>query len=282
MDRSGIAYWDRRAEDWRIVPPLAPSAQDVAWYEARVEEVAAARGGGGLAVLVLGVTPPLVDMRWPARTSLVAVDWSSGMLRRVLPSGGGGVRAQAVRGDWRSLPFASASCDAVVGDGCYSALGCYRDAQLACREVRRVMRKGGLFCLRCFVRSDRPRSSDDLYADLVAAPEPDLQLFHWRLAIAVQGDSPEGVCVHDVWRVWQVRLPELRAEQQRRGWPAGPITATDQSMLAHWKDSRLRYYVPSREDLRALALDDFEIIDEREVTSDAKDIGFVRLVMRAR
>jgi SAM-dependent methyltransferase len=282
MDRSGIADWDRRAEDWRIMPPLAPSAQDVAWYEERVGEVAAAHGSGGVAALLLGVTPSLVEMRWPARTSLVAVDWSSGMLGRVFPSGGGRLRAQAVRGDWRSLPFASASRDVVVGDGCYSALGCYRDAQRASQEVRRVLRGGGLFCLRCFARCDRPRSSDELYADLLGAPELDLQLFHWRLAIAVQGDSPEGVCVHDVWRTWQERVPDLRAEQQRRGWPAEPITAIDQSMLANWKESRLRYYVPNRSELRALALEVFDLIDDREVPGDAKDIGFLRLVMRAR
>ena len=83
MDRSAREYWEALAGKWRIVPPLAPSGDDVSYYEERVRDFTDRRDGVPLDALLLGVTPAIATMRWPRKTSLVAVDWSANMFRHI-------------------------------------------------------------------------------------------------------------------------------------------------------------------------------------------------------
>src|ERR1051326_3092833 len=121
-DRAALAYWESRAREWRVSPPLTPAPEDIAWYEARAAESAGGASSRPMRAILLGGTPGIATMRWPEGTSLLAVDWANGMLQHVWPRGGFPERTNVVRPDWRELPLTSGNIDLVIGDGCYAAL----------------------------------------------------------------------------------------------------------------------------------------------------------------
>ena len=274
-DRAALLYWDAIAGAWRIPPPLSPSAEDVLWFE---------NNTGCLemdpppapAALLLGVTPAIANMRWPRDTSLVAIDWSQGMLQSVWARPEGRVWAEAVRADWRAMPLRTASRDVAVGDGCYTALGSYENAARTNAEIRRVLCDHGLFCLRAFVRPDRPEAVEGLFGELAQGSVSNLDLFRWRLAMAVQGSSRGGVRLSEVWRCWSEHIGDRRSLAERHGWPDSA-----RRNIERWRDVEMRYYFPSLAELHALAAPCFEVVS-CEIPGYEWGERFPRIVMRAR
>jgi len=253
FDRSTLAYWEARAQRWKVSSPLTPGPEDLRFYEA-----CAARhlpdDGTDLNALLLGVTPPIASMRWPVPTRLVALDWAAGMFRNVWPRGHLPEGSSGVRGDWREMPLADASVDFVVGDGCYST---FRDldgpAQLN-REVHRVLRPGGEFCLRCFRRPDMPQSVGRLFEWLHAGRFRNLDLFRWMLAMALHADSDDGVSLHRVWEAWRERVAEPEALATRFGWSPDAL-----ANIGAWEKLESRYFFPTLAQLRELARPHFDL-----------------------
>jgi len=273
-DQAARAYWESRARDWRISPPLTPASEDIAWYEDKVADCARTLGSRTPRAILLGVTPGIATMTWPAGTSLLAVDWANGMLRHVWPREGFPEHAQVVRADWRELPLASGSVDLVVGDGCYAALGSLAGARQLNREVRRILKEDGWYCVRAFCRSDAPPTTAALFEELESGGVDNLDLFRWRLAMAVHGESTEGVALGEVWRVWQDHVREAPPDARR--WSA------DQRLnMARWEDVQARFSFPSIGELRALAEPGFDLV-ACEWPSYESARHFPRLVMRAR
>jgi SAM-dependent methyltransferase len=274
-DRLLRAHWDRRALAWRVAPPLSPGAADVAWYESVAREAAAAADRPPR-VLLLGVTPAVAAMAWPDGTRLVAADWSEGMLRRTWPATGTPPAAARVQADWRALPFPDAGFDLALGDGCLSAVGTLAAAARVNVEVRRVLRPGGLYGLRCFARPDPPPQLGSLFRRLRSGACPDLGLFRWLLLMAVQGESAEGASLDAAWRAWAAAIPDGRALARRFGWSADALTA-----LEGWAGSTARYFFPSRAMLERLAAPGFAPLSW-ELPDYQPAACFPRLKLRAR
>jgi len=254
FDRSALPYWEARSRHWRVSTPISPLPEDIHFYEAN-----AARDAGeaaGSSALLLGVTPAIATMRWPAGTRLVALDWAEGMLRNVLPHASVESTAHALRGDWREMPLAEGSFDFVVGDGCYSTFPTFEGPAQLNREVARVLRRGGRFCLRCHRRPDAAIPIEQLFGRLLAGEFRDLDMFRWQLAMAVHGDSRDGVRLGDVWNVWRSHVPDPARIRDRLGW-------TDSALanMEGWKGSRSRYLFPTLDELRALVHADFDLED---------------------
>src|ERR1700752_3354611 len=253
LDRSALPYWEARSASWGVATPISPGADDILFYEAGAARNA--RPDGDTIALLLGVTPAIAAMRWPRGTRLAALDWADGMLRRVFPRGGAPERSSRLRGDWREMPLAAVCADFVVGDGCYSTFPDFEGPARMNREVARVLRPGGEFCLRCHRRPDAPASVPEFFARLRSGAIRDLDMFRWILAMAVHGDSTRGVPLAGVWRVWHEHVPDVRAEQARLGWSAQAVANTES-----WRDARSRYVFPSLAELRGLAADAFELV----------------------
>jgi len=276
MDRSHLAYWERRAPNWHVAPPFSPSAEDIAWLEAKAARCATSVVAKPFRALLLGVTPALATMRWPEDTHLVAVDWSAGMIRYVWP--GSSIRAPAtvVRADWHALPLAKGSIDFALGDACYSAVATLANARLLNAELHRVLRPGGMHCQRCFARPDPPLSVDTLFEDLLAVRVSDFDMFRWMLAMAVHGASESGVDLCDVGRVWREHVPDAAALAARHGWSAEAL-----ANLESWGRNGGRFSFPSPRELRELAELAFDLLAYEEPAT-AYGALFPRLTMRRR
>lgn len=274
MDRSALPFWNYFAGGSRgWIAPLAPTPEDIAHVE---REVAALARSSGTAALLLGVTQGLAHMRWPADTSLLAVDWSESMIRSIWRARAAPLFAHVVRGDWRELPLAARSLDVVVGDGCYTAAGSRRDAALVLREAARVLRPGGLACLRSFARPEGSFTVQSVIDELRAGRPSNPFLFRWLLAMAVQGGSADGVRLGEVAETWGRIDAEARRLVEERGWLDDAEWA-----FGRWKGFAMRYYFPDPGELRALAAPDFELVTYR-VPAYERGECFPSLVMRRR
>jgi hypothetical protein len=95
-------------------PPLRPSASDTAIVQRAVAQL-----NSGARAVVLGLTPEIIGCNWPADVRLSAVDHSPQMIQALWPPARGPANAEAIRGDWCTMPIESGTVDLVVGDGCY-------------------------------------------------------------------------------------------------------------------------------------------------------------------
>lgn len=273
-DEAARAYWESRARDWRVSPPLTPALEDIAWYEAKIADCARSVGGRPLRAILLGVTPGIAAMRWPKGTRLLAVDWAQGMVEHVWPRAGFPEHADVVRADWRELPLAEGSVDLVVGDGCYSAMSSLAHARRLNQEMQRVLRPGGWYCLRSFCRSEQAPSIEAFFTELEAGSVQNLDLFRWRLAIAVHGDSRDGVVLGKVWQVWRDHIGRVRSDPRR--W-----SEHQRINMARWEGVEARFLFPSAGELRGLAEPGFDLL-AYELPSYECAEHFPRLLMRAR
>jgi SAM-dependent methyltransferase len=236
-------HWEQHAKQWRFVGlPLRPSREDV-----RIMEGLARRYGQAprMLALLFGVTPELAAMDWPDGTRLLAVDRSEGMIRHVWPQSGMGIASHMIRGDWNALPIRGGSLDMVIGDGFYTPLNYPQDYLRLGAELVRVLRPGGLYLIRAFIRPDVPETIRAIKADLFAARIGSFHAFKWRLAMALHGSLQEGVQLSEVWNQWHAMRCEADQAGVSLSWPAEEIATIDA-----YRGVAARYTFPTLAELR--------------------------------
>jgi SAM-dependent methyltransferase len=278
MSRAERVFWEAMAgaAPGRIlVPPVAPSEEDIGLLASRLHELAAA-AARPLRALMLGVTRQIGELRWPAGTSLIAADWSPRMVERWWRTRSRPGLRSVLLADWRRLPLPPRSQDVAVGDGCFAALASLDECAEATEEIRRVLRPGGWWLLRSFVRPDAPERLDDLFDDLflgrIRAPEA----FCLRLAMAMHDRSRRGTRRADAWSAFDARVPDRGALLGRLGWLPDALT-----MVERWRASPACLAFPTLGELRELVAPGFELV---ECSFGGYELGerCARVALRAR
>jgi SAM-dependent methyltransferase len=242
--------WEQQSTQWRrMTAPGRPSAPDLAFNESIVRDWSGRHGAPR--VLLLGVTPELAGMAWPAGTQLLAVDCCPAMVRNVWPGfprpGEGGLCA-----DWLNLPLPRESRDLVVGDGPFGVLRYADQHRKLVHSVLRVLKNDGLFLARVFIRPDVAESPESVIRDLMAARIGNFHTFKFRLAMALQPDTAQGVRVADVWEFWNRNGPGPEAVAARLGWPLDMIAAIDA-----YRGQDAIYYFPTVREMQAILAEGF-------------------------
>jgi SAM-dependent methyltransferase len=219
------AQWEILARRWAMIGwPMRPTPEDVAFYEA---QVARAGSASSLSALLLGVTPEIALMNWPASTRLTAVDRSESMIAAVWPRDRVAVAAQAFLSGWHELPLADRSQDVVVGDGCYTVAAPVDVQASITREVHRVLRRDGTFIMRLFVGERQPGSVAALFDDLWDGRFAHFQEFKLLLLTRLPRDGDDIVRIADVWRAWDAAGVDRDALSGRLGWSRAMIDTID-------------------------------------------------------
>ena len=249
-------YWVKPAQSWALrASPLRPSPEDVGIYEHEFRRWHAAMLPVPLHALLLGVTPEIAAMSWPAGAQLLAADLSRPMIRGVWP--GAALGHMAVCADWLDLPLPDRTQDLVLGDGSFSALT--GDAYTAMVEsLRRIVCRQGLVLMRFFTRPDRSEAPADAFADLSAGRIGSFHAFKWRLAMALHGSLDAGVRLADIWDAWHDAVPDPQEVARERGWPL-PVVLT----IDDFRGSATRYTFPTLSEARAAMADGFEEVSCR-------------------
>jgi SAM-dependent methyltransferase len=213
------SYWSSLASSYAALgPPLCPSICELQFLERTIADWASANGSRNrIHALLLGVTPAIANMRWPAKSKLIAVDHSFPMTKSVWAGDVPGHRA-VVCGDWRALPLPDASCDLVLADGSLSCLRSPDEARGVTAAISRVLSPGGILLMRCYLQSSPPERVDSIIESLSCAPPPSFHHFKLRLLMALQPDAHCGVAVRDAYQLWLDRKLDVTEVAARTGW----------------------------------------------------------------
>jgi SAM-dependent methyltransferase len=234
-------HWQQHARDWRFFgPPLRPCAQDTDWM---AQQIAASERTVEKALL-LGVTPEIAQMQWPENTSLLAIDHSLPMIKRVWPDDNMAIPAQAIAGSWTSLPLKDQSIDIVCGDGVVLFFSYPQGVQRFFKEIKRVLKPGGLFLLRAFIQTQTRESLDQLHTDLKAGRIGSFHVYKWRLSMALQNSLQQGVHPSQIWQVWKQRVESSKLLAQQTGWPLAEIET-----IKAYQHATAVYHYPTHNEL---------------------------------
>lgn len=207
-------------------PPLRPTIQDIELFERLIADHRGNAYRSAVRAVLLGVTPEIAIMRWPPNTELLAIDCNMAMIRNVWP----GSRAPAgkvVCAGWAAMPVADGTCDVVIGDGCFSHLP-YPDGYFALfREIRRVLKPGGIFVARVYIRPPSAERVEDVFEDLWQRRIGSFHVFKWRLVMALHSDITKGVSRAEVWDAWHKAIPNPAILASQLNWPLEAISTID-------------------------------------------------------
>jgi len=219
---------------------LRPCADDTA-----VVQRVAQRLGATAHAVVLGLTPETIGCDWPEEVTLTAVDHSLKMIQDLWPPVKRPVHSTAIRADWCAMPFETGAIDMVAGDGCYVLPGFPEGYAMLTREVCRVLRPGGRFVIRVFLRPEHPDSVADIARAVALGHVGSVHSLKLRLLAAVHGASGEGSLLDDVWQAWRTMPALPDSLPGARGWTIEEIAG-----IESYRGMDTRYYLPTLAEFR--------------------------------
>lgn len=208
-------------------------------------------------VVILGVTPELVQLPWPAGTRLLALDQSAAMIASVWqphPRIASGVREAR----WQSMPVENGSIRLVAGDGSLNALTSLQEYPDVFAETARVLQPTGALVLRCFVRPERAETLDAVAAAALAGRIGNMHALKWRIAMALDVDHSFSVAVVDIRSAFERLFPDRKRLAGITGWPLQVIDTIDA-----YRGVATRYSFPTLAAIRAAAAPLFEVGEVR-------------------
>jgi SAM-dependent methyltransferase len=240
-------HWQDMAKLWnRVGPPLKPSSADIAVFKYQISQWVD-RYGAAPRVLILGVTPELYAMDWPAGTTLRALDNSRSMIEYVWP----GSQEDALLGSWEDVPLEEASCDLVLCDGGFGLLPYPSGQQRLLREMRRVLAPNGVFVVRLFAPVGKTGNIDHVFAQLDGGKISSLDALKLHLWGALHGDRKEGVCPRDVAEQIFNHIGDPDSLAQTQGWSVEHV----HSLELH-RDSTAVYCLTDADEVVRMATND--------------------------
>lgn len=239
-----VAVWGQHAGQWsRVGPPLKPADEDTALTLSMLQPLFA-ENPDQCRIAVLGVTPELVQMPWPAQVQLDAFDHSADMIARVWRAHPA-VRSQVHEADWRALPLEAGSLDGAVGDGCLNTLPTLDQYSRVLQELHRVLAAHGKMVLRCFIRPDKAETVPAIVDAVMAGQVGSFHALKWRLAMALADVGGGPVAVADIHQAFDTSFPSRAALSDKTGWPLEQIDTIDA-----YQGSPTHYTFPTLDQLR--------------------------------
>ena len=209
-------HWDNYHRHWMLLDaPLRPSSETVGIFERELDLTDAD-------VLLLGVTPELAVLG----RSMLAVDQSAAMISGIWA--GDNASRRAVTGNWLDLPVGDASADAVIGDGCLSAVASRAARNALHGEIARVLGPGGRAAIRVFAAPETTEDLAHIEAQALAGAIENFHAFKWRIAMAcTTGGSDFAINVRTIRDTFDGMFPDRECLAVRTGWSIASINTID-------------------------------------------------------
>lgn len=241
------SHWNAHARQWRSIgSPLRPCAEDVRLM------THASLAGGACRILLLGVTPEIVEFPWPVGAHITAADLHISMIRSIWP--GNNARREVVCADWLSLPFACDQFDIVIGDGCLTLLNYPDQYRELSRSIYRVLAPSGIWVTRQFCRPPKAESVKAVSEALWSGNIGSVHTLKWRIAMALHADKCErGVMLDDIWRAYRHVAPNPHHLTNLFGWNPHEVATLD-----NYQGSSSRYTFPTPDEI-AGAMPEFNV-----------------------
>jgi len=217
------SYWDSLAHQFQHQQsPLRPCAEDLRLLHQSARDWQHRNPLKKLQVLLLGVTPEIAGLPWPANTFLVAVEKSKPMIELIWPGDIPGER-EVVCGNWLDIKLEGRSFDLVVGDGFLTGFA-YPDGYRRIAEViSRWLKPDGRLFARLFVRTEKKESLEAIMTDLRGGHVKRFDILKWRLGMAIQDNVQQGVIVDEIYRAWKRIEEQWPSLPEEVGWPRATV-----------------------------------------------------------
>jgi hypothetical protein len=240
------SYWDSLAHQFQHQQsPLRPSTGDIRIINKIVGDWHRQYASPRTNALLLGVTPELANLSWPANTFLLALEKSSQMIDNVWP-GNISRKRRVIRKDWFQAKIKKDSMDLIVGDGFLTAFAYpFQYSQMA-ETISQWLKPDGLFIARLFVQGQKRETMNDIIADLKTNQIRQFDTLKWRLAMALQPGTRDGVALDDIYRAWTRIEKEIPALLEQTGWPRPTVNT-----IRLYENRSDLYTFPTLEELNA-------------------------------
>ena len=219
------SVWRKHSGQWgKVGAPLRPSVQDGTLMMAAVSAELGRTPASD--VVVLGMTPEIIQLPWPESVRLQAFDHSAEMIASVWQPHQR-VVSSAQQASWQSLPVADRSVCVAVGDGSFNVLPDLLSYANVLRELARVLQPGGLLCCRYFAL---PPVRESLQAVAAAVKAGEVKSFHalkWRVAMAVCEGPTFSVALPAIRAAFEALFPDRDSLAAATGWPREVIDTID-------------------------------------------------------
>lgn len=209
-------HWDNYHRHWKLLDaPLRPTAETVGIFDRELDL-------GNADVLLLGVTPELAVLG----RSMLAIDQSATMISGVWAGDNASRRAMA--GNWLSLPVERASFDAVIGDGCLSAVDSRAARHALFAEIARVLKPGRRAAIRVFAQPEAAEDLRGIEALVLAGGVENFHALKWRIAMACTSDDCDfAIKVRTIRDTFDILFPDREILATRTGWSMTSINTVD-------------------------------------------------------
>lgn len=209
-------HWDNYHRHWMLLDaPLRPTPETVGIFEREFDLA-------GAEVLLLGVTPELAVLG----RSMLAVDQSAAMISGVWA--GDNASRRAVTANWLDLPVGSASADAVIGDGCLSAVASKMARNTLLGEIARVLKPSRRAAIRVFASPETTEDLPGIEAQGLAGGIGNFHALKWRIAMAcTTGGCDYAINVRTIRDTFDGLFPDREALAARTGWSIASINTID-------------------------------------------------------
>ena len=237
--------WSAVATDWsRFQSPFRPHRDDTAVIERVARTLHESRGS--LDAAILGLTIETATWPWPNDTRLCAFDSSVDAIAILWPPPEAPPGAAAKLAQWTALPVADGALDLVTADGSLVCVDYPAGARALFEEVRRVLRPGGRFVARTFLRPGRAETLAEILEDLEQGRIHNPFVLKLRVDAALH-EGLSGFSMHEKWLLWRRLFPDQEATARRFGWPLRTF-----ALPASFETQDLRFVYPTIDELRAI------------------------------
>ena len=187
-------FWNSQVELIKAMgPPVRPHRSEILNMQSMLHDrISNWPASGRIKVLVLGVTPEIVGMDWPAGTELTAVDQSESMISAFWPGDIAGHR-RLVRSDWLAMPFEPGSFHFVLGDNVFNVLDYPQGFRNLADRLHEITRPEGLVIVRVLCQAEPREDGHEIVAEYRRGQLTDYQQFRFRMMTASQVSVREGL-----------------------------------------------------------------------------------------
>ena len=253
---ASLSVWKQHSRQWhRVGAPLRPSPEDGDLMMVLANPFLASSPHPR--VVVMGVTPEVVQLPWPVSTQLLALDHSAEMIAQVW-SPHARIQSRVGQARWQAMPVDGGSVDVVVGDGSLNVLPQLDDYGAVLAEIARVLKPDGCLVVRCFVRPDEMESLSDVSRAALDGRVGSFHALKWRVAMALGGEGSFSVAVADIHAAFNRCFPDRNVLAERAGWMRETIDTIDA-----YRGAATRYTFPTMQAICSVASPLFEIEETR-------------------
>lgn len=217
--------WAQQSLRWQSVGlPTRPTPEDIEL----MHMLAVSHNLKLKKVSVLGVTPEIIQMRWPDGVELDAFDLSQEMISSVWkPNKNKKVFSKVHQADWQSLPIADGAMDLFIGDGCLTALPGIEKGAAVFEELFRCLKPGGRAVIRCFIRPENKETLEKIISDVESHNIQFFGSLKWRFAMALCNDVTSTVMPSHICNTFNEHFPDRVELSKKTGWNLETINTID-------------------------------------------------------